>query len=201
MKEQDIKGIRREGYSEARWILMDYGDVVAHVFDPEDRAFYGLEEFWEREKPLIAAIDEREKWSGVTGADGVAIAPGSPRNPRKMDQLEFIVVAEKDGDIAYLGSNWHEGIEPWDFGYGFNLYEKMPILRGSIFSDRGVYRLGEEIHFKAILRSDTPSGVKLLPAGTGVELSLRDSQDKEIDKRAITVNEWSSAEWTFSEFP
>ncbi|MFN3651127.1 MAG: ribosome silencing factor [Armatimonadota bacterium] len=55
LKEHDIKGIRREGYKEARWILMDFGDVVAHVFDPEDREFYGLEEFWQREKPLTTA--------------------------------------------------------------------------------------------------------------------------------------------------
>ena len=55
LKEHDIKGVRREGYGEARWVLMDFGDVVAHVFDPEDRQFYGLEEFWEREKPLAAA--------------------------------------------------------------------------------------------------------------------------------------------------
>jgi len=55
LKEHDIKGVRREGYNEARWILMDFGDVVAHVFDPDDRQFYALEEFWSREKPLVAA--------------------------------------------------------------------------------------------------------------------------------------------------
>ena len=55
LKEHDIKGIRREGYTEARWVLMDFGDVVAHVFDPEDRKFYRLEEFWERDKPLATA--------------------------------------------------------------------------------------------------------------------------------------------------
>jgi ribosome-associated protein len=55
LKEHEIKGVRREGYNEARWILMDFGDVVAHVFDPEDRKFYALEEFWERDKPLVTA--------------------------------------------------------------------------------------------------------------------------------------------------
>jgi ribosome-associated protein len=53
LKEHDIKGIRREGYSEARWILMDFGDVVVHVFDPEDRKFYRLEEYWQRDKPML----------------------------------------------------------------------------------------------------------------------------------------------------
>lgn len=49
LKEHDIKGVRREGYSEARWILMDFGDVIVHVFDPEDRKFYRLEDFWDRD--------------------------------------------------------------------------------------------------------------------------------------------------------
>ncbi|MGV3723568.1 MAG: ribosome silencing factor [Actinomycetota bacterium] len=60
LKEHDIKGIRREGYSEARWILMDFGDVVVHVFDPEDRKFYRLEEYWTRDKPMLAPDAEAE---------------------------------------------------------------------------------------------------------------------------------------------
>ncbi len=54
LKDHDIKGVRREGYTEARWILMDFGDVIAHVFDPEDRKFYRLEEFWERDRSVAA---------------------------------------------------------------------------------------------------------------------------------------------------
>ena len=35
-----------EGYDEAGWILMDYGDVVIHLFDQENREFYQLEKIW-----------------------------------------------------------------------------------------------------------------------------------------------------------
>ncbi len=38
----------------------------------------------------------------------------------------------------------------------FDLAEAQPLLRGTVFTDRGVYKLGEEVHFKAVLRSDTP---------------------------------------------
>ena len=69
-------------------------------------------------------------------------------------------------------------------------------MRGSVFTDRGVYRLGEEVHLKTILRSDTPTGVKLLAPGTLVDVTTRDSQNKEIDKRTVKVGDWSSAEWT-----
>lgn len=35
-----------EGYSESRWILLDYGDVVIHLFEPETRDYYALEQLW-----------------------------------------------------------------------------------------------------------------------------------------------------------
>ena len=35
-----------EGYQTANWILMDYGDVIVHVFDQENRSFYNLEHVW-----------------------------------------------------------------------------------------------------------------------------------------------------------
>ena len=35
-----------EGYDESRWIVLDYGDVVIHLFDKEARQFYCLEELW-----------------------------------------------------------------------------------------------------------------------------------------------------------
>jgi ribosome-associated protein len=44
---------RVEGVSEARWILMDYLDVVVHVFTPETREYYRLEQLW-GEAPALA---------------------------------------------------------------------------------------------------------------------------------------------------
>lgn len=35
-----------EGYQESRWIVLDYGSVVIHLFDDQTRAYYGLEELW-----------------------------------------------------------------------------------------------------------------------------------------------------------
>ncbi len=45
-REHDALPRRVEGASRADWILMDYLDVVVHIFTPEARAFYRLEELW-----------------------------------------------------------------------------------------------------------------------------------------------------------
>jgi len=42
----DRKPLRREGVDQAQWILLDYGDVVVHLFQPEHRDYYGLERLW-----------------------------------------------------------------------------------------------------------------------------------------------------------
>lgn len=46
MAKADYHYTQREGYQAARWILLDYRDVVVHVFSKEDRRFYDLERIW-----------------------------------------------------------------------------------------------------------------------------------------------------------
>jgi len=41
-----------EGYDESRWIVLDYGNVVIHLFDEEMRAYYDLESLWADAKPV-----------------------------------------------------------------------------------------------------------------------------------------------------
>lgn len=46
MDQAGYRLLRREGYQESLWILLDYGDVVVHVFREEERHFYDLERLW-----------------------------------------------------------------------------------------------------------------------------------------------------------
>lgn len=45
-----------EGFSAANWVLLDYGDIVVHIFSKEDRRFYGLERIW-RDGKVVTDID------------------------------------------------------------------------------------------------------------------------------------------------
>ncbi|WP_136706935.1 ribosome silencing factor [Agromyces sp. H66] len=46
LREAGAKTLRREGHSAGRWILLDFGDLVVHVFHREERLYYGLERLW-----------------------------------------------------------------------------------------------------------------------------------------------------------
>lgn len=50
------KPIRREGQRDGRWVLLDYGDVVAHIQHAEERTFYALERLW-RDCPFLPFVD------------------------------------------------------------------------------------------------------------------------------------------------
>jgi len=56
MREQGVKPIRREGEREARWVLLDFVDVIVHVQHDEEREYYALERLW-KDCPVIPFVD------------------------------------------------------------------------------------------------------------------------------------------------
>ena len=46
------KPVRREGQREGRWVLLDFGDIVVHVLDDDERTYYSLERIW-RDCPVV----------------------------------------------------------------------------------------------------------------------------------------------------
>ena len=59
-----------EGYVESRWILLDYGNVVVHLFEPDAREFYDLEQLWCMAKrvPLEGVIEAQAEGRGALAA-------------------------------------------------------------------------------------------------------------------------------------
>ena len=52
LSEQGVQVNGIEGFSSADWILMDYGDAVLHIFTPQSREFFNIENLWSDGKPV-----------------------------------------------------------------------------------------------------------------------------------------------------
>ncbi|MGH2727926.1 MAG: ribosome silencing factor [Actinomycetota bacterium] len=53
LAEKGVKPLRREGIEQGRWVLLDFVDIVVHVFTVEDRAYYELERLW-KDAPRVS---------------------------------------------------------------------------------------------------------------------------------------------------
>ena len=54
---------RSEGYGEGKWIVLDYADILVHIFYPEERKYYNMERLWDENDSAIrySAIKEEEE--------------------------------------------------------------------------------------------------------------------------------------------
>jgi uncharacterized protein YfaS (alpha-2-macroglobulin family) len=149
----------------------------------------------------IVNDSNRVLWTGTTNHDGVAMAPALvlrplSRPPGIRPPSDFIVTAEKDGDLAYVGSDWGNTVQPYQWQLGYRVADGA-ILRGAVFTDRGAYRQGEDVHVKGVLRRDAADGATPLVSGTKLDVRVSNSRGQEVDHRAVTANRWSSIEWTW----
>ena len=53
LEEQGAKLLHREGEASAGWILLDFGDVIVHIFGPKEREYYRLERLWSEAKTVV----------------------------------------------------------------------------------------------------------------------------------------------------
>lgn len=61
LRLDERKPLRREGIEESQWVLLDYGDVIIHVFDAQTRAYYELERLWGDAPRLDAGLSKQEQ--------------------------------------------------------------------------------------------------------------------------------------------
>jgi len=53
VRKQHRKPGRKQGEAREGWVVVDYGDVVVHLFSPDQREHYDLEEFWQEGRVLL----------------------------------------------------------------------------------------------------------------------------------------------------
>lgn len=56
LRDDGIRPLGIEGKASSRWVLLDFGSVIVHVFAPEEREYYGLERLWSKAAQVVRVV-------------------------------------------------------------------------------------------------------------------------------------------------
>jgi len=56
LKDAHVKRFGREGTHDSGWVLLDFSDVIVHIFGPEEREFYALERLWSQAPQVVRVL-------------------------------------------------------------------------------------------------------------------------------------------------
>jgi|GEM_PF-2535415 len=151
-------------------------------------------------KPIAGAVVEvrtamdRLIWSGTTGSDGLVTGPGLPSASGKDWPLHAIATTADDQVWLTLGGDWN--LEPWNFGIAGGTWNPDTDLDGMIYGDRDLYRPGETVHLKAILRRRSLTGLAN-PKALAVRIEIDDPRGNAIVRRDGTLSRFGtiSLDW------
>lgn len=136
------------------------------------------------------------RWQGASNSDGIAQVPGLVellgRQPNSWSSPFALAVAEKDGDLGATLSTWTDGLEPYSFDLSSAWDGDQPIALGTVFTDRGIYRPGDQVHLKGLARFRSLGRIQRPAAGTRVDLQVVDSRGKQVFKGKSTVSEFGT---------
>jgi uncharacterized protein YfaS (alpha-2-macroglobulin family) len=121
---------------------------------------------------------------GVTSDDGVFV--GSL--PEGLDDwTTLFVTVDRPDDACLASTGWSGGISRWDFDLSWGRYYGTFVAH--IYTDRPIYRPGQTVYYKGILRSDDDASYSLPPAGTKGTIVVRDSMGREVASEPLALTD------------
>ncbi|MDO8649506.1 MAG: Ig-like domain-containing protein [Candidatus Peregrinibacteria bacterium] len=109
---------------------------------------------------------------------------------------EFWVTAEKAGDMAFVSSIWNEGIRSYDFGYFSDFHNTQADderVDGYVYTERPIYRSGDTVSFKGIIRVRDWDGAYAIPAkARTASVAVSDPNGNEIYRKSLPLTEFGS---------
>ena len=148
--------------------------------------------------PLDAAIYSEPVELGKTDADGFLSVNLNSDDYYNAFQTWYddpsyrslIVTASGSGHMSFVGSKWNSGIADWNFGFQPESYDSSGMFSAHLFTDRKLYKPGEIVHFKAIIREQAAQ--LSIPKDQLFDLVITDPQYEPFMEKAISVNDFGS---------
>ncbi|MGQ9579244.1 MAG: MG2 domain-containing protein [Candidatus Aminicenantales bacterium] len=141
------------------------------------------------------------KWQGETDASGRAEAPGWKKmglslSERSYEAPKLWVFVRPGEDVAFISSGWEFNVDPYRFDIPFNWLPEPVRFQGYIFTERGIYRAGEEVHIKGIIRENNKGQWKI-PTSLSLQAEITDPLGKGVFRGQVSLDEFGSFDFDF----
>jgi uncharacterized protein YfaS (alpha-2-macroglobulin family) len=139
-------------------------------------------------------------WTGKTDAEGKVETPGwsllkFQSQDRWSKPRQWVFVTKGD-DSTFLSSEWGTGVSPYQFDIPYD-WEPVPQkFDGYVFTERGIYRAGEEIHIKGVLR-EREKGDWRIPRIDTLTCEIFDPFEKSVFKEQLGIDPYGSFSFDF----
>ena len=138
-----------------------------------------------------------EVWKGKTNAEGFADAPGAVamklKSPRYEWEVPFcVVVAQKDGDVSATANTWNSGVEPYEFSLSSGWEGEKPASSSFIFTDRGIYKPGDEVFVKGVVRYRVLGELRAPQDGSTLAVTITDSKGEKVKTENVKVTKYGT---------
>ena len=135
------------------------------------------------------------RWTGRTDGSGRAETPGwrtlGLKGRDEWSRPQQWVFVRRGRDVAFTSSEWGTGVYPYRFGIDYDWNPRPETVQGQIFSERGIYRAGETVHLKGIVRV-REKGRWRLPSVREVDCEVRDPFQRSIHKGKAALDAFGS---------
>jgi alpha-2-macroglobulin len=144
--------------------------------------------------------DNRVLWTGTTDESGMVRAPGwgefgiKPANYWSSPRLWFFV--RHGSDFAYTRTEDGTGIEPWRFGIRYDWRPRYQPLQGTLFTERGMYRAGESVHLKGVVRKRIDDAWQIPETGDTIFIRVFNARNDIVYADSLVTNEFGSFDRT-----
>lgn len=194
----DLEYKPRDGYRQ----LVQVTDLAAHIKIAPKSSLVWVTRLSDG-KPVgdadVSVFDESgsQVWTGKTNGEGFADVPGSVamklRNPRYQWEYPFaLVVAQKDGDISATANTWAGGVEPYEFGLSQGWEGERPDSASFVFTDRGIYRPGDEVFVKGVVRYRVLGELRAPSEGSSLRVRITDSRGEKVKEENVKVTKYGT---------
>ena len=172
---------------------------ISAKFSPENNEIW-VTELRTGEPVADAGIELRSDangvlWTGHTDASGRVETPGwrslGLKGRDEWTRPQQWVFARRGRDVAFTSSEWGTGVYPYRFGIDYDWNPGPETVHGQIFSERGIYRAGETVHLKGIVRV-REKGRWRLPSVREVDCEVRDPFQRSVHKGKAALDAFGS---------